>query len=417
MKLISRYNRSFFPALVILFFISGLVTYFFTEKVLRDEVDESLVRIYSRIDNYIQTHQSLPTVTTFDDFKLNVEPADIKMPKILLESSTVFIPEQKKNHRARKLLFTVLVKDKLYKITISAPLEGTKTMTKTIFFIGTATVLVIILTLAFISRLLLRRLWKPFYSSLQLVRDFKVDKNQPLHFPQTTIEEFDTMNDNFKMASENAVNDYRRLKEFTENASHEIQTPLAIIRSKLDLLAQQENLSEYQSELLQDTFGAVSKLSKLNHSLLLIAKIENHQFDSKVTIDLSEKLEYKINQFHELWQNSRLECISEISPSQINAHPELIEILLNNVLSNATRHNLPDGIINITLKKTELHVSNTGYSKALDEEKLFKRFYKESVNGEHNGLGLSIVKQICDVTSIRSGYNYKEGRHTFVFNW
>ncbi|MDP4264652.1 MAG: HAMP domain-containing sensor histidine kinase [Bacteroidota bacterium] len=417
MKLISRYNRSFFPALVLLFLISGLVSYFLTRKILQDEVDEGLLRIYSRISDSVRIHQTLPTVATFDDLKLNVEPATKPMIKPVLESARVFIPEQNENHRARQLLFTVLIKENLYKITVSTPLEGTKTMTKAIVFITTVTIFIILLTLAVISRLLLNKIWKPFYASLQLVRNFKVDKAGSLHFPPTVIDEFMAMNDNFKMATENATNDYRRLKEFTENASHEIQTPLAIIRAKLDLLAQQEQLSEYQSELLKDTFGAVTKLSKLNHSLLLIAKIENRQFDTKVTVDLSQKLENKINQFQELWQTSQIQFIPEIGHSEIIAHPELVEILLNNIFSNATRHNLPGGLIGITLTEKELRVRNTGQFKALEKEKLFTRFYKESVNDEHNGLGLSIIKQICEVTGILPGYKYNEGYHVFIFNW
>ena len=94
-----------------------------------------------------------------------------------------------------------------------------------------------------------------------------------------------------------------------------------------------------------------------------------------------------------------------------------MEILLNNVFSNATRHNLTDGIITITLNERELLVSNTGPLKELEKEKLFTRFYKGSVNNEHNGMGLSIIKQICDATGMRHGYKYQEGRHTFFFNW
>ena len=400
-----------------MFIVSGFISYFFTRKVLRDEVDESLLRIHSRIADFVNRRQELPTVTTFDDLKLSVEPAQKAMPKPVLESTRVFIPEQDENHRARRLLFTMPVKGRQYLIIVSTPLEGTKTMTKTIFFITTSTIFIIILTLAFLSRYLLNRLWRPFYDSLRLVRDFKVDKPRPLHFPQTQVDEFNDMNDNFRLATVNATNDYRRLKEFTENASHEIQTPLAIIRSKLDLLAQQENLSEYQSDLLEDTFAAVTKLSTLNRSLLLITKIENHQFDAKVQVDLRQKLGHKISQFQELWQNSQIQYNAEINPAEICAHPELIEILLNNVFSNATRHNFPKGSIGILLTPKKLLVSNTGRSKALQKDKLFSRFYKEAVNGEHNGLGLSIIKEICDATGIRPQYQYEEGEHTFVFNW
>ena len=417
MKLITRYNRSLFPAFILLFVSAGLASYFFTRKVLRDEVDETLNRTRTRIVTFINIHQALPAVKTFDDLKVNAAITAVPLQKPELESSRVYIPEQHENHLARQLIFTIWLKKQLYKITVSTPLEGTKTMTKTIVFIFSFTIFFIIICVALTGRAVLIKLWKPFYDSLQLVRNFSVTEGKPLHFPHSEIEEFNIMNDNFKLATDNASKEYRILKEFTENASHEIQTPLAIIRSKLDLLVQQENLSENQSELFQEAYSALTKLSKLNQSLLLLAKIENNQFDKKATISLHKKIENKIIQFQELWHNSHIQYKANINPADIPADPELIEILINNVLSNATRHNVPNGAINITLTQKQLLVTNTGLCKALETDKLFTRFYKATANNDHNGLGLSIIKQICIVTGITPAYSYHEGHHTFAFSW
>jgi len=417
MKLITRYNRSLLPAFILLFASAGLASYFFTRKVLQDEVDETLNRTHTRIITFINTNQALPAVKTFDDLKVNAEKTVIPLQKPVLESSKVYIPEQSENHLARKLIFTIWLKNELYKITVSTPLEGTKTMTKTIVFIFSFTIFFIFICVALTGRAVLIKLWQPFYDSLQQVRNYSINEGRPLQLPHTEIEEFRVMNDNFKMAADNAAKEYRVLKEFTENASHEIQTPLAIIRSKLDLLVQHESLSENQSELFEEAYGALTKLSKLNQSLLLLAKIENNQFDNKTTIDLSEKIGNKIIQFQELWHSNHIEYRADINPADIPADPELIEILLNNVLSNATRHNVPDGAIDIMLTQKQLLVTNTGLAEALENDKLFTRFYKASVNNEHNGLGLSIIKQICEVTGITPVYSYREGYHTFAFSW
>lgn len=417
MKLIARYNRSFFPALFLLFLVCILFSFYGTRKVLQEHVDESLLRAQSRVVSYMNNNQALPEINTFDDLKLTFSRTGARQTKPRLESTMMFIPEQHKDHIARSLVFTYLLKDQNYRITISTPLEGIHSMTRIILLINIVTFFAILLIIVLISRLLLSRLWKPFYQSLQLVSNFKVDKNQGLRFPETDIEEFGTMIHHFQQATNNATRDYRQLKEFTENASHEIQTPLATIRSKLDLLAQQEDLSETQSEILQDTFSAVTRLTRLNQSLLLLAKIENDQFEGRTKLDFEEKLQVKISQFQELWQNSEIHCDVVLHKSEIVAHQDLVDILLNNILSNATRHNVPGGIIRIELNEKALTVSNTGQLKALDEDKLFSRFYKESEKAEHNGLGLSIVRQICDSNQVKVTYQFAENLHSFHFQW
>jgi signal transduction histidine kinase len=238
-----------------------------------------------------------------------------------------------------------------------------------------------------------------------------------LHFPSTNTEEFAFMNESLGMAAKKAEEDYLLLKEFTENASHELQTPLSIIRSKLEMLIQEEDLSHRQSEIVRSAFAAIKKLSRLNQSLLLLTKIGNQQFNNLEDVRLDEKIENKLGQFRELWQTSGIEVSSSLSPAIIRASPELIDILLNNMFSNASNHNIPNGDIDIALESRQLTISNTGLSVPLDARRVFTRFYKGEQHTGHNGLGLSIIKQICEVTTLRPSYQFSGNRHTFIFSW
>jgi signal transduction histidine kinase len=207
------------------------------------------------------------------------------------------------------------------------------------------------------------------------------------------------------------------LKLFSENASHEIQTPLAIIRSKLDLLIQDEGLTEKQSDLLQGAFSSVSKLSRIQQSLLLLTKIDNKQFAGNSQIIMTQEVRNKIEEFRELWANKGIVVSEEIQESEIHCNKELLEILLNNLFSNATRHNVANGLIKIKLEEREFQLSNTGPAEALDVNRLFRRFYKGNMHGDNNGLGLSIVKEICDVSSILMTYDYLDNMHCFKLEW
>jgi signal transduction histidine kinase len=249
------------------------------------------------------------------------------------------------------------------------------------------------------------------------LQKFKIDRPEPLHFPKTETDEFDFMIDNIRTATASGSEAYQLLKEFTENASHEFQTPLSIMRSKMDILIQNEAFSENQSETARTIYSGIDKLSRLSQSLLLITKISNQHFETKTSVDLHGKLHDKLYQFQELWQSNNIEVTSELHEVEIKANEELTEILLNNLLSNATKHNLPNGQIEIELQPRCLSVRNTGRANPLDQKMIFRRFYKQTPLNDSNGLGLSIIKQICDVSGITPSYRFSEDRHIFQLSW
>ncbi len=416
MKLTTRYYRNIIPVIILIFLFSIVSSYFLIRNVLQTELDGALLRTKSRLINYIKQNDEIPLVTSFDDQVIRFEKGEISPADSGFSSSTQYIPEQKKNHISRQLIFPVLIKNEPWNVTVSQPLEGSRHLTVLIAKVAVATISLTLLLLMLINRRILSRIWSPFYQSLTMIRTFKVnDQTHPI-FPDSSIEEFRLMNDHFTKAAENATRDYRNLKEFSENASHEIQTPLAIMRSSLDLLTQ-ENMTARQSELLQSVYASVRKLSRLQQSMLLLTKIDNRQFEQTGSIRIDLALQEKMHQFQELLLPKNLTCTLDLADTIIPANKELLEILLNNLFSNAIRHNTPNGSIYVKCKERSLIIGNTGIDQPLDPDRIFRRFYRNSDQSENSGLGLSIIKQICDTTALQVLYEFENSLHRFIIHW
>ncbi|SRR6266496_1565064 len=416
MKLFTKYNRINLLATIIIFLFSSVAFYIAIRFILLNQVDGDLKIEQREIEAYAKEHNMLPESISVKDQKISYTLSGELLKKRKFQTIARFNKDDKEKDSYRVIQFGVTADGRIYTATVAKSLEGTDDLTHSILLISSATILVILIASLIINRILLKQLWKPFYGALSILKTFKIDKSQPLNFPSTKIDEFAFMNQALEKTTSQAKRDYLLLKEFTENASHEMQTPLAIIRSKLDLFIQHENLSEDQSKTMQSAYMAVEKLSRLNQSLLLLAKIENNQFAETSAVNFKEKLEEKTEDFHELWQSQNISVDTSLTDVLVNMNNELADILLNNLLSNATRHNFSGGFIRIELTSRQLKITNSSIQSQLDPERLFSRFYKQNENGK-NGLGLSIIKQICDISGFKIAYFFNNESHSFILAW
>ncbi|SHE75351.1 Signal transduction histidine kinase [Dysgonomonas macrotermitis] len=273
---------------------------------------------------------------------------------------------------------------------------------------------IIIIGLLTLQRILSRRLWKPFYNSLNEIENFKLEKGKVPDFEKTTTTEFVRLNNNLRKFMQDNITSYNQQKEFTENASHELQTPLAVFQSQLDLLLQDSSLNESQMNVIESLYDVSSRLTRLNKNLLLLSRIDNSQFKETITIDLSQLLEHQLTYFKELASNNRITLVVDIqNPLIITANKVLLESLINNLISNAIRHNYGGGLINIEVKDNTFQISNSGGKSSLNKDKVFRRFSRTSEERKGNGLGLSIVNQICKLHGWEVGYNYTDELHRF----
>ena len=256
-------------------------------------------------------------------------------------------------------------------------------------------------------------LWRPFFSSMQQANEYDITTQQSLSLPaETGIAEFNELNATLTRLTSNVNDAFQRQKQFVENASHEMQTPLAIIRSKLELLINLPNLTEKAASLLGDINEANDRLSQMNRTLLLLAKIENNQFPAVEDVDVSQMLRQLLDNFQHHYDEFPATTTAIDDGVTIIANPSLIEILLTNLLKNAVVHNVPGGKITITLTASGYIIENTGLPTETPANELFDRFKKGSHQNKTTGLGLALVKQICSLYRYTVSYQFRNGWHT-----
>lgn len=268
----------------------------------------------------------------------------------------------------------------------------------------------IIITLSLISQ----RLWRPFDKTLRIIEGFRLEDGTLPELPASDIREFNRLNNALQKLMGNSMTSYKTQKEFTENASHELQTPLAVFQSKLDLLLQRPDITEEQAELIQALYDTSQRLAALNRNLLLLAKIDNNQYKLTENVCLNKVVDELLPLLKTISGDITLRQDFRNAALMINANRTLLESLLNNLVVNAVRHNRRGGEINITIEDNRLTVSNTSDRQPLDGSQIFNRFYRPQGQSKGNGLGLAIVKAICSYHGWRIEYNYCEKKHCFT---
>jgi signal transduction histidine kinase len=279
-------------------------------------------------------------------------------------------------------------------------------------------VLVLLLgSVVWLHRYLSERLWAPFRRTLDALRHYDLQQHQVLALPASRIEEFAELNQALTHLSRRLVADYENLREFTANAAHETQTPLAIMQAQLEQLLQVPALADdaAAAPLLADLYSATRRLSRLHQALGLLSRIENGQFTQAVPIDLASLVREKAEQLAPLLEARSLALHLDLAPERPRQlHPGLADSLLHNLLHNAIRHNVPGGDVTVRLTPTALEVSNPGPVVSGDPTRFFERFRKHNAASESPGLGLSIVQHICTYYGFGLSYDFTPAgaRHT-----
>lgn len=275
------------------------------------------------------------------------------------------------------------------------------------------TVAILVVSAFLVMHLIPKKLWKPFYATLAELRQFKVEKGNVPVFEPTKVKEFAELNSTLDNILTQSVNSFRVQKEFTENASHELQTPLAIVQGELDLLLQDANVTENQSKLLESIYHEVRRMSHLNQDLLLLARLDNVQYRTDQQLSVADQLTEMLPSIRLL--ANRLEVTAHITASPpVRGNKTLLECMISNLAVNAIRHSRTDGTVSILFHDNVLVVSNNSEGGPLSSADVFRRFYKSSHSKGGNGLGLAIVKSICDYHHWQIAYSYEEGCHVFT---
>ena len=281
-----------------------------------------------------------------------------------------------------------------------------------VFLAEALTLALLMIAIVILNRRSSNKLWHPFFSTMEKINEFDISRNQSLSLePNTGTREFDHLNQAIQEMTQKVNQAYRNQKQFVENASHEMQTPLAVIRSKLELLINQPNLTEKSAAMLGEISEANDRLSQMSRTLLFLAKIENNQFpkteDINISILVAETMKH-LKDHYEEFPNLSFRSDPQVI---IHANRSLIEMLISNLAKNAVVHNKKNGKIEISLNKDQLVIGNSGVHIEGNPEELFDRFKKGSPDARATGLGLALVKQICNLYQFRVNYSYSNEWH------
>lgn len=413
MKLITKTSRYYLlftlPALI----ISALFSYFFLLQELCENDEDLLKNRILIIENHIKKGDiSLLNVLTENN---EIEVKTLKTSKKIepIYTDTIIYSNIQQEYITYRLLRkSVLINNVNYKISVWKSAIVLKEIFEVIIFVFILTLVLLAITLVIINLKIAKTIWSPFFETLKRIKSFSVTSNQPIQFKNIKIDEFNELNSSILEMTEKIRLDYNNQKKFTENASHEYQTPLAIIKSKIELLLQSNILNQNELSQLMAIEDAATRLSKINKSLLLLSKIENGQFQNNTTINVLPLINKIIAVNEDFILSQEIKIINNLEANcTLKINEELAFILFNNLFQNAIRHNYNNGVIYVKNNANTIEISNTGDLISLEKEPIFERFTKNTNNQNSIGLGLSIVKEIAVANKLKISYSFKDNLH------
>jgi signal transduction histidine kinase len=413
MNLIAKTTLFYLLVSVLVFGIGGWVTYHVVKTEVTKETDFSL---YDEVQDVADDVRDGIPLEILRRRKVGIEHlGDHLAIDTFYQFSDTLAPHPYRAGETepyRKLEAVKEVDGSFYRITITDVFIESDDIYDVVVEIIWRLFLILGIGMLFASFLVTRWLLTPFQRILGSIRGFNIKQPEPLDLPRTSTKEFRQLNAFVSAMTERARRDFRSVREFSENASHEMQTPLSIARGKLELLQETQDLNHEQLRLINDSQMALKRLSKLGSALLLLTKIENYEFRAQSEIDFSAIVNACLDNFEELAMLRGLPVKREVKPEvKLGIDPTLSDILVSNLVRNAIRHNQEKGAIEVLLDDQGLYIRNTGAPPSIPTAELFQRFRKNQQSEKSVGLGLAIVKKICDTNLLTVSYHYKNGWH------
>lgn len=373
--------------------IGSIFSFYMIKYIVYEETDEFLTYEMERLLNYHKQNNNLPEFHKVADI---IEDLKLELPAF--KDTLILEPGDNEMVPHRELYFTISHKGRDFTIVLRHLLPGNDDILEGTIFIISGLLLLISVILFLMVNYISGRVWKPFYKTLNILTKYRITFPVPV-FPKSDIDEFNTLNDTVKGLLSKTLQDYQRTKEFNENASHELQTNLAIIRANAEKLLNSPQQNNTNNEQIQAIHNATVKLSRAQKSLLLLSKIGNLEYDNKVSLNLAIVIHQTLSLFQEAMAIRNILVKLDVESSIQYMDAGLAEILVTNLLKNAVKHNIQDGYVSIILNQMSFIIENPGLPFGGNPHTLLERFIK----GEKGniGIGLSIVKQICEL------YNFK----------
>ena len=419
MKLLSYTYRKLALLLFLLMAVWGVLFYYAIIDEVVDETDDTLEN-YGEIlmesalhdPSILETEGSLMSFYKFTP----ISEEEGRHYRQVFYDATVYIELEDEDEPVRVMCTAFRMPDGQYyelKLMVST-LERDDMVEAMLWYLGALFLLFLICTSIGIQ-LVLKGVFRPLHKLLDWLHRIQPGKEVPPLDNPTKIREFRQLSNAALDMGNRSYKAYEEQKQFIENASHELQTPLAIVRGKVELLAESEGMTEQQMKQLDEIYATLGRAVKLNKSLLLLSRIENGQYTEMEDVSVDEILDELLSDLTDIYEHKQVRLIRkrEEQPFIIRCNHSLAQILVSNLVKNSLLHNREGGELQVLTTPTSLIIKNTG-DVPLDGEKLFRRFY-HGMDGKKDstGLGLAIARSIALSSSLKLTYEWQDGMHTF----
>ncbi|SDR66691.1 sensor histidine kinase [Christiangramia echinicola] len=415
MKLLNYTSRYF--AWLLFFVLTGWAVIFYFQMLdeIYDSMDDGLENQKILVIDNLRDLDAVRLKSDFRDGYYTLNSISEYSAKGFKDTyrDTLMYMKNEKDYEPVRLLESVFKKDeKYYKVKVITSMVEEDDLIEDLLFSIIWLYVGLILSIIILNNLILKKVWNPFYNLIDKLGNFKIERDSEIQLQESRIEEFNMLNENIENLINKSVRSYRSQKQFIENASHELQTPLAISINKLELLLEEDDLQEEQAARIVSVIENLERLSRFNQSLSLLSKIENKQFPEVEIVDINHLTHRILESFDDFLRHKKIKIeLNEIEQLQFSINPDLAQIFLTNLIKNAIIHNSASGSIEISISNNNWQIANPG-DIAIKAKDLFSRFQSVQDNSQSSGLGLAISKAIADLYNIHISYNF-DNRHVF----
>lgn len=418
MNLFTRIVRRLAIVLVLLMTLWAALFYYAMVDEIRDEADDALEDYSALIISRVLAGRELPqsgdgSNNTYTLMPISQQEA-AQRPRLEYFDENVYITSKREEEPAR-VVVTIFedAKGNYYELRVATPTFEKEDLFESVLiwivvlYVGLLAVVLGVTMLIFYGGM------RPLYDLLHWLDDY-IPGSKPKPVPSGgEVEEFSRLGNALQRAIDRSEETFERQAQFIGDASHELQTPLAVIGNRVEWLLDNPALTEEQAAELFKIEKTLSHAVRLNKTLLLLTKIDNHQFPESTDVNMVELIEECVENYGEVYSSRSVDFSCDLPASYtLHINPSLAATLVNNLVKNAYVHSLAGAVAAVTLQGDELMVSNTGEA-ALDADHIFDRFYQGQRKSGSTGLGLALVAAVCRYYNMGITYRFEGGRHNF----
>lgn len=402
---------------VVIFLLVGVGMYYIIYDTVFEELDNHLLHHKEEIINEIDDDDSSLKELQDLDVLESYEWADITAyegsvapsTNIFSNIDTLRHPNKDANSEVyRRLTTAISVQDQHFTLKIYEEVAAWKHISKTILLSVLIGLLIWVLLLYLLNRMVFDKILTPFYDTVESLENISDPTDLKEPFPESTTYEIKVLNQALNTMMTEIRSSFEDQKKFIQNASHELLTPLSIIRQKAEkILAGSAELDEDTIKSADEIHQTTVRLSRLSNALLLISRVENQQFDLDEKVDIKGTVDQVLKELSDFISMKNIEITEHFKSSiTVKGNKELLHSAIYNIIQNAIKFS-PEGStvqVSVASKSDRIHFSVRDQGPGIPENiinSVFDRFKKgknmhSDLNGDNSpGLGLSIVQSIC----------------------